>query len=415
MHGEGAIEQKYLGKKGLVLFLTALTAFPVLSTDLYLPALPGMTAYFGVPEYQTNLTLTLFFVVFAVAVLVWGPLSDRYGRKPILLVGLSCFVLGGALCSVASNVFQLMGFRILQALGTGAASTVATAIVKDVYRGRRREVIIAVIQTMIVISPAVAPVIGALILKFTSWRGTFVAQALLGLLVLAGTFVFRETLTDRLTGNPLASLKRLGFVLRNRTFVHLLLIFSLLNMAGMAFIASSSYIYQVTFGVSSQVYSYYFALFAVSMAAGAQVYVWISRHFSRTAIVTACFVVIGVSGLLILVVGPLGPWPFILALLPMPLAFSCMRPPATYLMLSLHEGDAGSVAALTGAAHMVLGAVGMQVVSLEVWGRIEMLGTMTLVLAVVTGSLWLALGRRPAQAEGSRVDDHIGAESGDAG
>ena len=415
MHGEGAIEQKYLGKKGLVLFLTALTAFPVLSTDLYLPALPGMTAYFGVPEYQTNLTLTLFFVVFAVAVLVWGPLSDRYGRKPILLVGLSCFVLGGALCSVASNVFQLMGFRILQALGTGAASTVATAIVKDVYRGRRREVIIAVIQTMIVISPAVAPVIGALILKFTSWRGTFVAQALLGLLVLAGTFVFRETLTDRLTGNPLASLKRLGFVLRNRTFVHLLLIFSLLNMAGMAFIASSSYIYQVTFGVSSQVYSYFFALFAVSMAAGAQVYVWISRHFSRTAIVTACFVVIGVSGLLILVVGPLGPWPFILALLPMPLAFSCMRPPATYLMLSLHEGDAGSVAALTGAAHMVLGAVGMQVVSLEVWGRIEMLGTMTLVLAVVTGSLWLALGRRPAQAEGSRVDDHIGAESGDAG
>jgi MFS transporter, DHA1 family, multidrug resistance protein len=415
MHGEGAIEQKYLGKRGLVFFLAALTAFPVLSTDLYLPALPGMTAYFGVPEYQTNLTLTLFFVVFAVAVLVWGPLSDRFGRKPILLVGLTCFVVGGALCAVASNVFQLMGFRILQALGTGAASTVATAIVKDVYQGRRREVIIAVIQTMIVISPAIAPVIGALILKFTSWRGAFVAQALLGLLVLAGAMVFRETLTERLTGNPLASLKRLGYVLGNRTFVYLLVIFSLLNMAGMAFIASSSYIYQVTFGVSSQVYSYYFALFAASMAAGAQVYVWISRTFSRTAIVTACFAVIGVSGLLILVIGPLGPWPFILALLPMPLAFSCLRPPATYLMLSLHEGDAGSVAALTGASHMVLGSIGMQIVSLEVWGRIEMLGTMTLVLAVVSGSLWLVLGRRPAQVEGARVDDPNRAESARGG
>ena len=278
MHGEGAIEQKYLGRRGLIFFLAALTAFPVLSTDLYLPALPGMTAYFNVPEYQTNLTLTLFFVVYAIAVLVWGPFSDRYGRRPILLVGLTCFVLGGALCAVASNVFQLMGFRILQALGAGAASTVATAIVKDVYRGRRREVIIAVIQTMTVISPAIAPVIGALILKFTSWRGTFVAQALLGLLVLAGAVVFRETLTERLTGNPLASLKRLGFVLGNRTFVLLLVIFSLLNMAGMAFIASSSYIYQVTFGVTSQVYSYYFALFAASMALGAQVYVWISRR-----------------------------------------------------------------------------------------------------------------------------------------
>ena len=197
---EASTLQPRLGKKGLVFFLAALTAFPVLSTDLYLPALPGMTAYFGVPEYQTNLTLTLFFVVFAVAVLVWGPLSDRYGRRPILLVGLACFVVGGALCAVASNVFQLMGFRILQALGTGAASTVATAIVKDVYEGRRREVIIAVIQTMIVISPAVAPVIGALILKFTSWRGAFVAQALLGLLVLAGAVAFRETLTRETHG-----------------------------------------------------------------------------------------------------------------------------------------------------------------------------------------------------------------------
>ena len=259
--------QTYLGKKGLVLFLGGLTAFPALSTDLYLPALPGMTAYFGVPEYQTNLTLILFFVFFAVAILVWGPLSDRFGRRPTLLVGLSLYTLAGMLCALSSNIYQLMVFRVLQALGTGAAVANATAIVKDVYAGRKREVTLAIVQTMTILSPAVAPVVGALILRFTSWRGTFVAQAILGFLVLVGAVAFRETVPERLKGNPLASLKRLGWVLKNRTFALMLVNFSLISMAGLAFIASSSYIYEVDFGVSSQAYSLFFALFAIGLDA----------------------------------------------------------------------------------------------------------------------------------------------------
>jgi MFS transporter, DHA1 family, multidrug resistance protein len=382
------IGQKYLGGKGLVVFLAALSSFPALSTDLYLPALPGMTAYFGVPEYQTNLTLILFFVVYSLTSLLWGPLSDRYGRRPVLVVGLVTYVVAGVLCGASSNVFQLMAFRVLQAVGAAAASGTATAIVKDVYRGRRREVTIAVIQSMTVLSPAIAPVIGALILRFTSWRGAFVAQAILGILVLAGTIAFTETIGTRLTGHPLASLKRLGVVLSNRTFVYLLFNFSLLGTAGMAFIASSSYIYEETFGVSGQVYSYFFALYAVGMAVGAQVYVRLSRRFSRGKILMGCFAVSAASGILILFVGPLGPWPFILALLPSPVAFSCMRPPAVYLMLAQHEGDAGSVAALMGSTFMVMASFGMLVVSLNLWGRVELVGALTLGLAVLSGVMW---------------------------
>ncbi len=403
MVNEASTLQPRLGKKGLVIFLAALTAFPVLSTDLYLPALPGMTTYFGVPEYQTNLTLILFFVVYAVAILVWGPLSDRYGRRPVLLVGLTCYVVAGALCAASSNVFQLMAFRVFQAIGTGAATTTATAIVKDVYEGKRREFIIAVIQTMTVASPAVAPMVGALILRLTSWRGAFVAQAILGLLVLAGAVAFRETLGQRLTGHPLASLKRLGHVLQNSTFAYLILTFSLLSMAGMAFISSSSYIYEVTFGVSSQVYSYFFALFAVSMIGGAQLYVWLSRRIERTAILTGCLVVSAASGVLILTIGSLGPWPFILALLPMPIAFSCMRPPTTYLMLGQHEGDAGSVSALMGSSHMVMGSIGMVVASLELWGRVQVLGVITLGVSVLSGGLWLSFGRPRVRAQAEQA------------
>jgi len=383
------IGQKYLGRKGLVIFLAAITAFPALSTDLYLPALPGMTVYFGVPEYQTNLTLILFFVVYSITALLWGPLSDRYGRRPILLVGLALYVAGGILCGVSANVFQLMAFRILQAVGAAAASGTSTAIVKDVYHGRKREMIIAVIQSMIVVSPAVAPVIGALILRFTSWRGTFMAQAILGILVLAGAIAFRETIGARLTGHPLASLKRLGFVLSNRTFVYLLINFSLLGTAAMAFIASSSYIYEETFGVSSQVYSYFFALYAVGMAVGAQLYGPISRRVSRDKILVGCFAVCAASGVLLLFIGRLGPWPFIVAMLPSPIAFSCMRPPAVYLMLAQHKGDAGSVSALMGSTFTVMASLGMLVVSMNLWGRVELVGALTLGLAVVGGAMWV--------------------------
>ncbi len=399
MQEQSSIEQKYLGGRGLVSFLAALTAFPALSTDLYLPALPAMTAFFGVPEYLTNLTLILFFIVYAVSMLVWGPLSDRFGRKPVLFVGLTCYTVAGLLCALAPNVYALIGFRILQALGTGAAAAVATAIVKDVYRGRRREVILAVVQSMTVLSPAIAPVIGALILRFTSWRGAFVAQAILGVLVLAGTFVYQDTVGQKLTGNPLASLRRLVAVSRNRAFLFMIVNFALLGIAMMAFISASSYIYQTTFGVSSQMYSLFFAIFAFGAAAGAQLYVWVSRVVKRNAIVTGCFVVTAISGVLVLLVGGRGPWAFILTFLPMPLAFSCSRPPAFYLMLSQHEGDAGSVSGVMGALFMTIASVGMIIVSLDLWGRVQLLGALIVGLSVLSLVLWIGVGRRLAGAD----------------
>jgi|WetSurMetagenome_2_1015567.scaffolds.fasta_scaffold28760_4 MFS transporter, DHA1 family, multidrug resistance protein len=388
---EARTPQKYLGRKGLVVFLAALSAFPAMSTDLYLPALPGMTEYFHVREVLTNLTLILFFVVYAISVLFWGPLSDRFGRRPVMLVGLSIYVVSGVLCAASANVYQLIVFRVLQALGTSCASAISTAIVRDVYRGRKREVIIAVIQSMAVLSPAIAPVLGALILRFTSWRGAFVAQAILGVLVLAGAVAYRETVEMRLEGNPLRSLGRLIVVMRNRTFAYLLVNFSLMGMAMMAFITSSSYIYEVTFGTSSQVYSYFFTLFAVSIAIGAQLYVWLSRRFSREGIIMGCFVVTASSGLLTLFLGTRGPWPFILTLLPSQIAFSCSRPPAIYLMLAQHEGDAGSLSSLMGAFSTVMGTLGIVVVSLGVWGRVELIGALTAGLAVLSAIMWLCL------------------------
>lgn len=400
--GDIAAAQDRLGRKGLVIFLALLSAFVPLSTDLYLPALPTMTKFFHVPEYQTNLTLILFFIFYSLATLIWGPLSDKYGRRPVLLVGLSIYAVAGGLCALSTDIYLLMFFRVVQAVGAGAASAVATAIVKDVYRGKRRESILALVQSMVVISPAVAPVIGALLLNLTSWRGIFVTQALLGLLVIAGAAAFRETLEAGHSGGIAYTLGRLVVVLKNPAFASLLLIFSMVSITTMAFISSSSYIYQETFHQSSQVYSYYFAMYAAGLMIGPFIYVRLSARFKRVSILNVSFGVIVAGGILVWLLGGYGPWPFAIAMIPASIAVSCIRPPAVNLMLDQQKGDSGSASSLMGASFTVMGSVGMIIVSFDLGGRVETIGALNVVIGLLCGGLWILVMRGPrGRARGS--------------
>jgi DHA1 family bicyclomycin/chloramphenicol resistance-like MFS transporter len=403
MDNEKTTRQKYLGKAGLVIFLGAISAFPALSTDMYLPALPDMTAYFGVPEYQTNLTLILFFIFYAAALLLWGPFSDRFGRRPVLLLGMTAYALAGLACALSQSIFQLMTFRVLQAIGAAAASTVATAIVKDTYEGRRRETTLAVVQSMTVFAPLIAPILGGQILRFTSWRGVFVFQASWGLLMLIGSVLYRETLREKLVGKALASLKRLGVVLQNRHFVLMLITFTSVTITTMAFVAASSYIYQVTFGTSEQTFSFFFAMVGGSVALGPPLFLLLSRWLERTTIITVCLLTVLIGGVLVMILGPRGPWAFILPLMPTAISRSCMRPPATYLMLAQHEADAGSMSGIILSAHMILGSVITVIVSLDIWNRVELVGALTAGLALLSVVLWLLFGlpRARLQAAGS--------------
>ena len=202
--------QKHLGDRGLIALITVLSAFIPLSTDLYLPALPGMGDYFHVSISITSLTLVLFFVFFGIGMLFWGPLSDKYGRRPVLIAGLAIYIAASAACALSGNIWHLIFFRVLQGIGGSAASAVSTAMVKDVYDGRKRESVLAIVQSMVLISPAVAPVIGAFMLSYTSWRGLFWTLGLVGVVSIIGSFLLEETVPSRYTGTMMQSLRRLG-------------------------------------------------------------------------------------------------------------------------------------------------------------------------------------------------------------
>jgi DHA1 family bicyclomycin/chloramphenicol resistance-like MFS transporter len=391
----GGRSQKYLGNRGLIALIAFLSAFVPLSTDLYLPALPGMSKYFQVPAEQVNLTLIFFFLFFAAGMLFWGPLSDKYGRRPILIAGLAIYSLAGFLCAISQDINQLIAFRILQAIGGSSASAVAMAMIKDVYDSRNREMILAWVSSMVLISPMAAPVLGALLLGFTSWRGVFVVLGVIGLVALSGSLALVETLNTRYAGTLSQSIGRLAVVMKNPGFLSLLIVFSLLSFSSMAFIASSSYIYINGFGLSEKLFSLYFAFNALGMIGGPMLYLRLSKRFRRYSIIIAGFISTFLGGLLVYHLGSLQPWIFALCLFPATIMGSCIRTPGANLMLEQQEEDTGSASALMSCFGILMGSIGMTVISQE-WGdTIRILGLMNILVGVLCLGLWLLLSNRP--------------------
>ncbi len=395
--------QKNLGAKGLIVLIALLSAFVPLSTDLYLPALPTMGAFFNAPANQINLTLTAFFIFYALGTLFWGPLSDRYGRRPVLLVGMSVYVVASALCANAWDVGALIFFRALQAAGGSAAGAVATAIVKDVYTGRQRESVLAIVQSMVLISPAVAPVLGAFLLTVTTWRGVFWVLSGIGVVALIGSLAFQETIVEYSTGALVQSITRLGKVLQNRGFTLLLILFSIGSISGLAYIASSTYIYQDGFHLSSRAYSYYFSLNALGMISGPMIFLRLSRRLHSETIIKACFMSIATAGVLIALFGNLQPWVMALCILPSSIAGSCMRAPAANLMLEQQQGDTGSVSSLIGCTGLLMGSLGMTLISLDWSNTIVTLGVMTFATAATSLLMWPFVIKRAVRLPGPNL------------
>ncbi|MDL2316727.1 MFS transporter [Desulfovibrio sp. OttesenSCG-928-A18] len=374
------------GQKGLIVFLAFLNAFVPLSIDLYLPALPGMARFFASSESAAKLTLSMFMLFFGLSMLIWGPLSDKYGRRRILRLGLALYVLASFWCAVSGSMGQLIAGRIVQALGCGAVQAASMAIVKDVFRGRIMENVLVWIQTMTVICPLLAPVLGAFLLRYFTWRGLFYILLGGGLAGIALSFALKETLGSALQSSPLRTLGRIGFVLRDKGFRSLLLIFSLATMPFMAYLSTSSFIYENMFKTSSQVYSYFFAANASCGLFGPLLYMRVLRYLPRGPFLAACFGVTACGGLLLLLFGSLGPWHFALIFICVTFVGSSSRPVGALLMMSQHDSDNGTVAALMSSSGLFCGSMAMLACSLGWSNLVYAVG----IICIVAGSLCLA-------------------------
>jgi DHA1 family bicyclomycin/chloramphenicol resistance-like MFS transporter len=380
---------RQLGSGAMLLFVALLTAFPMLSTDLYLPALPSISEQLNTTVELVNLTLVIFFIFISISALVCGPLSDRLGRKPVLLSGVTLFFIASIACALSANIHILILSRAFQAMGAGAGVSISTAIVKDYFPPDKKEKAFALISALVGVVPIVAPVIGAQLLKWMSWRGAFFGFALTGLIIILLGIRFQETHTRRSTESVPVSVLRLFFVLRNPAFARLLVLFALSPLPMFAYVGISAILYIQDFGLTEQQFSLYFAGNALVVIAGSFVYLYLAKFIRPVTILTASFVISFISGILIITIGGTHPLLLLLSTATGTLGFSIQRPPSLNFMLEQQDTDTGSASALMNSLMMFVGSFGLYLVSLEWENRFVVLGTMFAVINIVGWLFWL--------------------------
>ena len=394
--------QKHIGVKGLILFISFLGMFIPMSIDLYLPAVPKMTGYFHTTSAMVNLTLNAFFIFFAVGIILFGPLSDKFGRKPILVFGLILYILGSMASALSASIYQLILFRIVQALGAGAVAAISTAMIKDCFSGKIKSKVLAAVQAMGVIAPMVSPIAGAAILQVAEWRTTFWVLAVVGVLALAVTLLYQETLPkeQRYRGSLGGSLIRLLVVGKNIGFSTFLLIASTLAAPYMAYIAMSPYIYENHFAMNAQAYSYFYAANSALAVLAPVIYIRSIGRLTPRAFSWGCFGLSLASGLCILLLGDHSPWIFLLAYLPFTLIEGAMRPFSTDILLDQQKEDIGSASSLINAVQTILGSVGMALGSLRWSNMIHGLGIIIISATLIAVLVWVILLRSKVTVKG---------------
>jgi DHA1 family bicyclomycin/chloramphenicol resistance-like MFS transporter len=350
------------GSRGLLVLLGALSGLTPLSIDMYLPALPSLTRDLHTTSSATQLTLAALLVGLATGQLVAGPFSDRLGRRPPVLAGLAAFIVASIGCALAPNVTFLIGLRFLQGFAGAAAVVIARAVVRDLYEGIGAVKAFASLMLVTGTAPILAPILGAQVLRLTSWRGVFVVLAVAGALLLTAVWrALPETLEpDRRTdGGLVHTLRVFALLLRDPGFAIPTLAGGAGFAAMFAYIGGSPYVLQEGHGLSPQAYSAVFGVNAFVLIGLGQVSSRVVRRTgSRALLLTGA--AISATGAVILLISTLADLRLVFVLLGLLLvagAVGLASPNAMALALADHGDHAGAASALLGLTQFILGAV----------------------------------------------------------
>lgn len=376
-----------------IALLALLAAFPPLSTDMYLAAIPLLAGSWQQPLAVVNLTLIGFFVTYCGFLLVYGPLSDRYGRKAPLLAGLALYVAASLFCAVAGNVGQLICARVLQGAGAASASSIAFAICKDRFAGNLRQRVFLQLGVIVAAAPMIAPIIGGWVIEFLSWRWVFVLQAVLGLTAATGVYRMEESLQELSSEKMRRVFAGYLRLAANPRYFFLTLACACIGIPFFAFIAVSSDIYIRILGYSEREYGYFFACNSMAFMIAPLIFGRAARRFRLAQLLPVSYLGMLVASLAMLL--PDIPQPFRLAL-PMwflTFFFAFGRPPANNLILEQVDRDVGAASSFMVFVFFLTGACSMWFISLGWQDAVWVLGLLGAGSAAVTLAAWLAIHR----------------------
>jgi len=284
----------------VIFLLGSLTAFDPLSIDMYLPAFPHIGKDLGVSSAQVELTLSSFFIGLALGTLIYGPISDRYGRKKPLLVGMAIYTVSSFACAYCHSIHMLIFFRVMQAIGGCAGMVICRSIVRDVFEKQRAAQIFSMLVQVMGAAPVLAPMVGGYILKFFGWRAIFMVLGILSSLSWVCSLLFLPETHPSLHDRPsiLSSVKAAGNIIRDKEFMGFAMTGASVISGMFAYIAGSPFVFIVLFGVRPERYGWIFGMNAAGIITASQINRLLLKKFpleSILRVVTCCSCAFGIA------------------------------------------------------------------------------------------------------------------------
>ncbi|MEQ8369825.1 MAG: multidrug effflux MFS transporter [Alphaproteobacteria bacterium] len=388
--------------------LTALAAYGPLAVDVYLPSLPSIVADYGTTEEKVQLTLSLFFVGFALGQLLHGPLSDRFGRRPVLIAGTATFILASIMAALASSVDMLIVARFLQALGAASGSVLSRTVVRDVYGPERSARVMAYMAAAMGLAPSLGPMIGGQIEEFLGWRWNFAfVAAAAGLCLLAIISLLKET-------NPKFNPEAVNFGPMLRIFARLAAEPAYLghaltlafNFGGyFAFISASAFVFIEFLGLTPGVYGVCFGAAVLGGLSGNLTSGRLVRRVGSPRLVLWGGIAGAASGLAMAGLawgGSTGVWQILIPMAVYTFGMGLIMPNTIAMAIAPWPHNAGAASSLLGFIQMVLSAAaGILVVWASDGTQLAMVTAIAIGgVGALLSHVWLGRrGRRPATAQ----------------
>ena len=388
--------QRALSFRFWLVLLTVLIGLPRITLDMHLPALPTMADYFHTRDSQLQLILTLYTLGSAISLLVSGPLTDRFGRRPVLLAGLFTYVVATVACALADSLGVLIIARLFQALGGCCTTVIGRVIVRDYFDRHEQARLLGLISMAMAVSPMAAPVLGSLLLPLVNWRGLFVLLGLIGTVLYL--VVYRrlpETRPPEVAAAPPSNLLRIyAQLLRDRYFLRYSLAIGCVYSTYFPFISESSALLQRGFHLTATAYALVFAATISGYMLGANLFRRLVQRFEPDRLINAA-IALNVLGSLLLALATLAlPQQWLAIVLPMVVimvSVGMVIPACQLSVLQPYGAIAGTASGLFFFTQMFLTALSSWVTGLLSNGTSRPLVIMTALASGLLLTSWLAL------------------------
>ncbi|EAI1980295.1 multidrug effflux MFS transporter [Campylobacter upsaliensis] len=389
---------KGFAKFRLIFILALMSSIAPLSTDMYLPALSQVKQSFETSEFLTQLSLASFFIAFALGQLIYGPLSDVFGRKIPALVGIFLFMLSSLFCVIIDNIYVFIILRFFEALGGCAGVVIARAIVNDLFELKEAASIFALMMVFSALAPMLSPSFGGFLIEYFSWHSIFATLFGLGILLFLLIFFALKESAPHLKRQKFShkeTLKSYRFVLKDKPFILYVSCASLVLAAMFAYITGSSFVFINFFGLSERDFGLLFGLNALGFVIFANINAKMVRKIDSEKILFYALIIMLISTLILFVNSLIEPnfWLFELSIFTSIALLGFIAPNTTTLAMARFKDHSGTASAVLGTSQFALAGVISFIVSAVGANTPVILALIMLICVVLANGVYFLMKR----------------------